>query len=76
VLRNRWEDLAGKYGMSLDWDAIGRGMTLPAESAEESKAMNGDSSASPATFEAVEQKLKDSKAHRKYAFVPLSATSG
>jgi hypothetical protein len=39
---------------------------LPAESAEESKAVNGDCSASPATFEAVEQKLKDSKAHRKY----------
>ncbi len=66
VLAHRWEDLAAKYGMSLDWDAIGRGITLPAESAEESKAVNGDSSASPATFEAVEQKMKDSKVHRKY----------
>ena len=51
--------------MSLDWEAVGRGITLPAESAEESKTVNGDSSVSHATFEAVEQKLKDSKTHRR-----------
>lgn len=40
-------------------------VALPAESAEESKAVTGEIATSAAAFEAVEQKLKDSKAQRR-----------
>lgn len=64
-LRCRWEDLAAKYNISLDWDTVAKDVVLPSESAEESKALNGSASASAAAFEAVEQKLRDTKAHRR-----------
>ena len=64
----RWEEMAAKHGLTLDWQSLGRGLALPAESAEESKAPNDAPPASTATMEAVEQKLKDTKAQRRYLY--------
>ena len=61
--------MAAKYSISLDWDTIAKDVVLPAESAKESKVLNGDASASAAAFEAVEQKLRDTKAHRRSALI-------
>ena len=71
----RWEELAAKYSISLDWDTVAKDVVLPTESAEESKVLNGDAATSAAAFEAVEQKLKDTKVHRRSVLSPLKKTS-
>ena len=71
----RWEELAAKYSISLDWDTVAKDVVLPAETAEESKVLNGDASASAAAFEAVEQKLRDSKAHRRSELSQLQSVT-
>ena len=64
----RWEEMAAKHGLTLDWQSLGGGLALPSESAEESKAPNDAPPASSATMEVVEQKLKDTKAQRRYLY--------
>ena len=58
--------LAAKYSIALDWEAVSKDVVLSAESAEGSKATNGETQVSAAAFEAVEQKLK-TKAQRRSA---------
>lgn len=63
----RWEELAAKYGVALDWEVVSKALPAPADSGQESKATNGGVSLSAANFEAVEQRLKESKAQRRSA---------
>ena len=61
----RYEELAAKYGVSLEWQGLGQAADRPSDSAEESKTQNGllvDS----ATLEAVEQKIKASEAAQRF----------